>query len=540
MEILAFDHVSFTYPGAGEPALRDVSFSVERGSFTVLCGLSGCGKTTLLRLLKPSVAFHGHCSGEITLLGRPAKALSPAEEARGIGFVGQDPEAGLVTDTVGHELSFGLESLGEDPAAIRRRTAESAVFFGLHQSFDTPVHTLSGGQKQLLALAAAMVLSPQVLLLDEPTSQLDPVAAAGFISMLQKINRELGTTILLSEHRLEEAFPAADRVLVIDHGRLAADGTPGEAALQAAGLPIAAGFPAAVRIYSALEGSGRAPVTVREGRDYLETRFLPLPVEEPAAQPPTGAVAAELRDVWFRYEKDAPDVLRGLRFTLRAGELHCLLGANGGGKSTCLRVILGQCRPYLGSVRVLGNRGKGAPAGVAYLPQDPKLLFTHTTLREELEESARPGGPGIEDIAGRLGIGHLLGRHPFDLSGGEQQRAALAKLLLLSPKVLLLDEPTKGLDAAAKQTLARLLKELTDAGAAVLAVTHDVEFAAMYAHRCSLFFGGEEIACQPPRQFFAGSEFYTTAANRMARALYPAAVTCGDVVDCCRRAGRKA
>ena len=173
------------------------------------------------------------------------------------------------------------------------------------------------------------------------------------------------------------------------------------------------------------------------------------------------------------------------------------------------------------------------------MPQDPKLLFTHTTLREELEESVRPGGLGIEDIAGRLGIGHLLDRHPFDLSGGEQQRAALAKLLLPAPKVLLLDEPTKGLDAAAKQTLARLLKELTDAGAAVLAVTHDVEFAAMYAQRCSLFFGGEEIACQPPPQFFAGSEFYTTAANRMARALYPAAVTCGDVVDCCRRAGRK-
>ena len=537
MDTFAIHDLTFFYPGQAVPALDRLDLTVRSGEFWVLCGPSGCGKSTLLRQLKTVLAPHGHRLGEIRFEGVPLDELDQREQAARIGFVLQSPENQLVTDKVWHELAFGLESLGYDTPTIRRRVAEMASFFGIQTWFYKNVAELSGGQKQLLNLASVMAMQPSVLILDEPTSQLDPIAAADFLATLGKINRELGTTILLTEHRLEEAFPLAGRVAVLDRGRLLCTGTPSQvgAALKDAGHAMFQAMPAPMRIWAAVGDSSPCPVTVREGRDWLG-RFASahplgaLPEEQRHAYPPEAAVTA--RDLWFKYEKDLPDVVKGLSLTVRRGEFLALLGGNGTGKTTSLKLLSGLLQPCRGELETVGRLG--------VLPQNPQALFVKKTVREDLFEllKGRPLSRAAqeEQVARSVTLcrlEELLDRHPYDLSGGEQQRAALAKILLLEPDVLLLDEPTKGLDAGFKQTLAEILQRLLRRGVAVLMVSHDIEFCARYAHRCALFFDGTIVTEGPPRAFFSGNSFYTTAANRMARARLPGAVTAEEVIAAC-------
>ena len=536
MDTFAIHDLTFFYPGQAVPALDRLDLTVRSGEFWVLCGPSGCGKSTLLRQLKTVLAPHGHRLGEIRFEGVPLDELDQREQAARIGFVLQSPENQLVTDKVWHELAFGLESLGYDTPTIRRRVAEMASFFGIQTWFYKNVAELSGGQKQLLNLASVMAMQPSVLILDEPTSQLDPIAA-DFLATLGKINRELGTTILLTEHRLEEAFPLAGRVAVLDRGRLLCTGTPSQvgAALKDAGHAMFQAMPAPMRIWAAVGDSSPCPVTVREGRDWLG-RFAAahplgaLPEEQRHAYPPEAAITA--RDLWFKYEKDLPDVVKGLSLTVRRGEFLALLGGNGTGKTTSLKLLSGLLQPCRGELETVGRLG--------VLPQNPQALFVKKTVREDLFEllKGRPLSRAAqeEQVARAVTLcrlEELLDRHPYDLSGGEQQRAALAKILLLEPDILLLDEPTKGLDAGFKQTLAEILQRLLRRGVPVLMVSHDIEFCARYAHRCALFFDGTIVTEGPPRAFFSGNSFYTTAANRMARARLPGAVTAEEVIAAC-------
>lgn len=556
MELLQIENLTFRYPQSRQTALEEIRLSVRAGEFAVLCGESGCGKSTLLKLLKRELSPFGEKSGEIFYNGVALEKLDERTAAGEIGFVLQNPESQIVTDTVWHELAFGLESLGLDTPTIRRRVAEMAAYFGIEEWFHKKTSELSGGQKQLLNLAGVMAMQPKLLLLDEPTAQLDPIAASGFLATLQRLNRELGLTVLLAEHRLEEVFPIADRVLVLDGGRLLCADRPAKIGAELRSRPphpMVAALPAATRIFDLLEDSGESPVTVREGRDYVLQNYGNR--IDTLYQPPfcrDAEKAVELGEVWFRYEKEQPDVLKALSLTVYKGEHFCILGGNGAGKTTALGVIAGLLKPYCGKTLIGGKKIKDYTqnslyiGNLAFLPQNPQTVFLEKTVREDLQETCDAMGytateseSRIAQLTGRLGIAQVLHMHPYDLSGGEQQKAALAKMLLLQPKILLLDEPTKGIDAPAKQTLAAILSELQKEGITVITVTHDAEFAASAADRCGLFFDGQLISADTPAAFFSENSFYTTAANRISRGHFKNAVLCEQVAELCRKNGKK-
>ena len=466
-ELFRLSGFSFTYPQQRRPALVGIDLTVCPGEFWVLCGPSGCGKSTLLRQLKTVLTPHGVTEGEVWFQGVPLRDVPLRQQAADIGFVLQSPEHQVVTDKVWHELAFGLESMGCDTPAIRRRVAEMASFFGIQSWFHKSVDQLSGGQKQLLSLASVMVMQPKVLILDEPTSQLDPIAAADFLQTLGRINRELGTTVLLTEHRLEDALPLATHAAVLDGGRLLCTGAPSEVGrqLRGRGHGMFLAMPAAMRIWASVRSDEPAPVTVREGRDFLRRwqaahSLCPLP---PAQEHPRGGPVLTAEGLWFRYAPEEPDVVRGLDLTVYQGELLALLGGNGAGKTTSLHLLSGALTPYRGTVRHTGRIG--------VLPQDPQALFVKKTVRQDLYEAfdGQTLPPDLREkrVAQAVSLcrlTELLDRHPYDLSGGEQQRAALCKVLLLDPEILLLDEPTKGLDAEFKQELAAILRSLTAGG----------------------------------------------------------------------------
>ena len=565
MEVLTCENLSFTYPGCDAPALRNISFTVGRSEFVVLCGKSGCGKSTLLRQMKKNLMPYGRLEGSLRYCGTEIGGLDDRVSAADIGFVRQDPDNQIVTDKVFHELAFGLESLGVDNRTMKQRVAEMASFFGIQTWFRNSVSQLSGGQKQLLNLASIMVMHPKLLILDEPTSQLDPIAAADFLATLKKINTELGTTILISEHRLEELFPLADRVLVMDKGELRLNGGPRETAEKmAAGVcgDMFCGLPAVVKIASRVDPGADCPLTVREGRLWMEARLGP-----PAPTQPEGRrrgldlrrekrtaekidhPVLEIKDVWFRYSKAGADVLRGVDLQVRRGELFAVLGGNGVGKSTTLKAMTRAVKPYRGKILVNGTPIDSLSDvelfqnGLSMLPQNPQALFTEITAREELLEALSDQKLPEEEMERRaadmmtqMDLSGLEATHPYDLSGGEQQRLALGKLLLRQPKILLLDEPTKGLDPYFKKTLAGIFKGLLAQDITILMVTHDIEFCAEYADRCALFFDGEAVSCAPTKEFFAGNRFYTTAANRVAGQWFPAAVTWEEVAARCEEA----
>ena len=567
MALLEVKNLSFTYPRQPKdttepkPALSGVSLDIRRGEFMVLCGASGCGKSTLLRLLKRELAPEGEKSGEIIFCGKEQSTLSEREAACEIGYVLQNPENQIVTDKVWHELAFGLENMGVPTPVIRRRVAEMACFFGIDDWFRKKTTELSGGQKQLLNLASILSMQPKLLILDEPTSQLDPIAASDFIHTLSKINKELGLTILLTEHRLEEVFPLADRVAVMDQGKLLFVESPRQAGHELKKFDpnhrMLLGLPSAVRIYQGLDAEDvTCPLTVRDGRNFIEENYnntiTRLEREPEKKEEKDRPIAMRMKDICFRYEKEEPDVLDHVALTLYEGEVVSLLGVNGAGKTKLLSVISGTNRPYYGKIEVFGKRlqkyrGKELYIRkLASLPQNPQTVFLKMTVREDYEELAKVLGckkseleDKIQAVAQQLEITHLLDRHPYDLSGGEQQRAAIGKVLLLEPRLLLLDEPTKGIDAWSKRQLGNLLKDLRGQGITVLMVTHDVEFAAEVSDRCGLFFDHEITSVDTPEEFFCNNNYYTTAANRISRQQYENAITCEEVIELCRQNGRK-
>lgn len=546
--------LSFSYPAVGSrQVLSNINLTIEKGQYITVCGRSGSGKTTLLKHLKSVLTPHGKMKGEILFEGRPLKDVDLRTQSEKIGYVMQNPDNQIVTDKVWHELAFGLESLGLDQKTIRLRVAEMASYFGIQGWFHKNVSELSGGQKQLLNLASIMAMQPSVLILDEPTSQLDPIAATDFLNTVKKINRELRTTVIITEHRLEDIYYASDRVVVVEDGKIIADDMPGNigAYLKGENNQMFAAMPTPVQVYYGVPNHFECPLTVREGAQWLDLMFKDkIPTKtavkeddvfdmEDVKQP-----VVQMKEVWFRYEKDTPDVLKGVSLAVPHGKLFAIVGGNGTGKSTTLKALSNICRPYRGKVLIEGKPITKYKAGelfdglLAMLPQDPQSLFVKKTVKEELEEmikgSVKDKEQMILDMAQLCEISHLLKSHPYDLSGGEQQRAALAKVLLTKPKILLLDEPTKGIDNFFKNIFAEILLKLKAQGVTVIMVSHDVEFCAKHADVVSMFFDGSIVTANTPNRFFSQNSFYTTAANRMSRHLFKNAINNEDVIELCQ------
>lgn len=536
MEKIKVDNLSFSYPSSDKLALDSVSLSIPESEFVVLCGKSGCGKSTLLRHLKKSMNPYGNKFGSVCFDGEEIEEMSDKDAASKIGYVQQNPDNQLVTDKVWHELAFGLESLGYSNSVIKRRVAEMASYFGIQTWFRKSVSELSGGQKQLLNLASVMAMQPEVLILDEPASQLDPIAARDFLSTVHRLNRELGVTIVISEHRLEEIFPLADRAIVMDEGRIIANARPSEVAIQLAGNgddesahPMYYGMPPVMKLFpkELVRWQDSLPMTLREGRILMEKLFEngTLTLKEAGVQKlaeekeaNSGKPVIKLKNLYFRYAKNADDVLRGLNLEIEEGKLHCLLGGNGSGKSTTLKAICEIIKPQSGKVKIADN------CRAAMVPQNPQALFTEISCEEEVLEGLCYQKLEIEEKVQRteemlklMEIEHLRKANPYDLSGGEQQRLALAKVMVSNPDILLLDEPTKGLDPFFKQTLGRILRSLCKDNKTIFMVSHDIEFCAEFGDRCSMFFDGEIATSGSAKEFFSGNNFYTTVENKLTR-----------------------
>ena len=515
MEIFTVKNLNFTYPLCDTPAVSGVNLTVNSGDFVVLAGGTGSGKTTLLRLLKPELTPKGNISGQILLSGTPVNRDNSCK----IGYVMQSPDEQIVTDKVYSELAFGLENAGITPSVIAGKIAEMACYFGIEDWYDKDVSTLSGGQKQLLSLASVMVMNPEILILDEPTAQLDPIAASNFINTLHKLNTDFSLTIIIAEHRLEELIPICSKLVTLEQGSISACGTPREI-LEALpkSSPLLDMMPAATRLFHNFADKGICPLTVNEGRKLMEIihptlTAIPYTTTTDTKMPK----ALELKNIYFRYEKSAPDVLQNVNLTVYENEIFCLLGGNGSGKSTLLNCVTGTRRPYSGKIKLSNN------TRLSLLPQDIQTIFLRNTVKEELEDV------GADTVILDTDMSNLLNKHPYDLSGGEQQLVALSKVLAIKPGLILMDEPTKGLDVVKKDEFVQLLYKLKANGVSVLIVTHDVEFAAMCADRCALLFRGRIVSSGSPRDFFSENTFYTTAISRITKGYLDKTVTLSDI-----------
>ena len=539
MEFLQVKNLSFEYPKRPKKALNNISFSVKKGEFVLLYGASGCGKTTLLQTLMPQIAPGGHLSGSITFNGKDISSSDVGD----IGFVSQQPDGQIVTDRVWSELAFGPENLGIKPNITKRRIAEISNYFGMQDWFYKCTYELSGGQKQMLNLASVMVTQPKLLLLDEPTGQLDPVAASEFISTLRKINSQFGVTVVLSEHRIEDIFPYADKILVMENGELLFDGTPENACIKLKNYNIFTGFPASAKIWKELDVRQPCPVSVKDGKNYLENICIEkdtINTDNPnmylQSDDTENTSAVQIKNIWFRYGKEDKDILKNTSLNVKHGEIFTLFGGNACGKSTLLNIISGLSRPYKGKIKILGKnilsyKNNSLYQGcISLLPQNPKAVFTADTVKSELCGHSELS----EEIAKQLEIEDLLDRHPFDLSGGELQKCALARLILSNPQILLLDEPTKGMDEFYKNKLGEYLRNLKSKGKTIIIVSHDIEFAAKYSDRCAMLFNGEISEPEDPHTFFSENYFYTTAASRISREIFKNTILCEEVAELCK------
>lgn len=528
MEAVQVKNWGFCYPGQDEPVLSHINFSVEEGAFVLLCGASGSGKSTLLSHLKPEMAPYGQQFGQILWQNHSLQDYSAAQSAQEIGYVAQTPETQIVTDTVWHELAFGLENLGTPVHIMRRRVAEIAHFFGIESWFRQKTESLSGGQKQLLNLASVLVMQPKLLVLDEPTAQLDPVAAHQFLQAVRRVHEELGVTVLLCEHSLEHVLGMATQVLYLQEGKLAFEGTA-QAFLQRMRRPDMRSFrdalPAASRLALDLGQIEPIAVTVQQGRALAKQHKHRLCAAHPQSiekkQEPKTLLKA--KQLWFRYAADQPFVLRDWSLTIYQGEIHALVGGNGCGKSTALAVLSGGYRPQRGKCK--------RETATALLPQDTRALFSRDSIQKDLLDTAQTHGQKDkwDSVIQAMGVEKLLKKHPYDVSVGERQRAALAKCLLTGAGVLLLDEPTKGMDAFSKEKLMGLLRTAKRMGQGICLVTHDLEFAAKVADRCSMMFDGAIMATDAGKDFFLGNQFYTTAVHRMTEGIVPGCVIQEDI-----------
>jgi len=568
LAVIKFERVSYAYPQQKAPVLRNLSLEIAEGEFVLVVGPSGAGKSTFLRCLNGLVPhFHGgRFSGRVRVAGRDPVSLEPRGMADVVGFVFQDPEAQFVVDTVEDELVFALENFALPQAVMRKRVEEVLDQLGIAHLRSRRVSTLSGGEKQRVALAAVMTLHPQVLVLDEPTSQLDPQAAEEVLIALRQLNEDLGLTVILSEHRLERVVQYADRILYFPGaGEPILDGTPDEVLSQA---PLT---PPLVTLGKAL-GWRPLPLTIKEARRFarqLDLTSVAAPSRLAGQVKPAAAVkttpSVQIENAWYDYA--GREALRGVSLTFRPGELVALMGRNGAGKTTLMKLLVGLLRAKQGRVRLASahgldaraTNGHGAGGGqrpvemlvdtsklsldeivktVGYVPQDPGLLLFQDTLAQELTFTrsghALPADRAADlALLAGLGLAHLSEQYPRDLSGGERQRAALAAILVADPQVLLLDEPTRGLDYQHKSELVKLLRDYRQAGKTIIMATHDVELVAACADRVIMLAEGQVVLDAPTRIAMSESLVFASQINKLLRD--PAFLTVDDVLAGLRR-----
>lgn len=569
MAHIEIKNLSFKYKMSEKNSLSDVSFTINKGDFVVLCGKSGCGKTTLLRCLKSNIMPAGKNEGEILLDHRNIKSLTDREQAKKIGFVMQNPEYQIVTDKVWHELAFGLESMGEKNEIIRRKVAEIAEYFDITDLYNENTDNLSGGQKQLVNLAAVMIMNPEILVLDEPTSQLDPIAAERFMDIVSKINEDFGITVIISEHRLDYLLKYANKLVVMEDGKLVQIGCPQEVLRETLNMEVSPLMPIPSRIFNRHNGAGQIPISTKEGRSWLvnyisDSKYKSSFSKKFSAEEKTFEKDADssecksskkdedsnewrffkkdeasnerkslkfgwsasynnkknqdivnVKDVWFRYEKKGRDIIKGLNLHINKGEVFSIIGGNGTGKTTTTMLLSGILKPYRGKIKVAGKIG--------FLPQDVQILFEQESVMEELKKVDK-------SLIEKMNLQKLLNMHPYDLSGGEQQKVALAKVLGEKPDVLLLDEPTKGIDNIYKAQLGSLLKDLANNGKTIILVSHDLDFCGEYSDRCGLFAQGSLISEDTAREFFLNNRFYTTTIAKLTRGIIDGAYKMEDML----------
>lgn len=591
--IIQIRDLTFAYAAGDEPVLSDINIDIGSGEFVIIMGSSGSGKTTLLKMLKRNMIPAGRYSGRVYIYGKEADKLTDRENAAGIGYVSQDPDNQIVTDKVWHELAFGLENLGMDNVTIRKKVAEMSEYFGITGWYDREVSKLSGGQKQILNLASVMVMQPGILLLDEPTANLDPLAAIRFLDVVKRINQELGVTVVMVEHNLEHIYADADRIIAIDKGRVAANSSPKKAAADiiTAGSFLIEGLPVASRLYSGYNKkngnsvvsynnvnidsnnknnhilSDEIPLTVKEGRrwyvnykkvygkditkdkdkinnfagksiindkvikkDVLEDNITGNKnkkridfikknnLENKSSRKNTDNIentVCQLKNVSYSYNKKLPYIINGVDVSFKEGRITAILGGNGAGKSTMLKLIAGIIKPVRG--KIISNKR------IIMLPQDPKAVFTEVSVEEELAEVLMDKGNGIynnmpmedkreivEQIIEEFGLNDIRKNNPYDISGGQQEKLAIAKVLLLKPEVLLLDEPTNGLDPYFKKTLGKLLKKINADGVTIIIVSHDLEFVDSFCDDVIMLFDRKVAAQDSTHKFLRDNMFYTT------------------------------
>lgn len=541
MAQIELNEYSFKYPGEDKKALDNINLSIDEGEFILICGPSGCGKTTLLQQLKKEIIPEGDKKGTALYKGMPISELDGFTAASNIGMVFQEPESQIVTDRVINELAFSMENLGYPLDIMGRRMGEMVHFFGLENKLYEKVHNLSGGQKQVLNLASVLLLQPKVLLLDEPTSQLDPVSSKEFIQMVENLNRDYSITVILSEHRLEEVFQIADRVIMLDKGQIKYQGTPKDIAkeIYSKDDKIFLNYlPSISKLYFNLdEEKDNMPLTVREGKRWVKDISLE---EKPSVKPNTKEKESilKIKNISFKYEREKPLVLNKLNLDINEGEILSILGGNGSGKSTLLKTLAGGNKPQYGDIYFKGKKLYSIDINkrfkyIGYLDQNPMLYFLHDKVKDEIYNRAEKIGVDERDIHYLIDLfelNNILHRHPYDISGGEKQKVALATVLLAKPKVLLLDEPTKGIDPISKNKIGELLLNLRESGITLVMATHDIEFSAKFSDRCALLFDGDIKTVEEPNTFFSQNYFYTTTINRVMREKLPNAIVYEDVV----------
>jgi energy-coupling factor transporter ATP-binding protein EcfA2 len=551
MAQLELMNVNYTYPGQQQAALTHITLSITEGEFIVVCGQTGSGKSSLLKLMKPELLPAGELTGNITYAGKPLSSYKHIELSQSIGMVMQNPESQIVMDRVMEELIFSMENVGISPLQMRKRLAEIAQFFNLEPLLSKSVIELSGGQRQMINLASVMVLQPKILLLDEPTAQLDPVASREFLQLVRRVNEEFGITVLMAEHRLEDIWSIADQICLMQEGEIMSYGTPDQI-VYSDRAEIELYLPAVGKLFRVLGLSEGSLLSNKAAKRRFANWYADQVNNQPTLHskpnqcnslPRQEPPILTCKDIHFQYGKKTNPVLQHVSLDIHAGDFLTIFGANGSGKSTLLQILCGLLKEQSGDVLFEGKSIKRIEETLrysrfGYLSQNPMLHFIEETVEKELNSAAERARNlkktiDLAEIIGEFGLTELLLQHPYDLSGGEKQKLALACILMMEPSILFLDEPTKGLDPSSKELLShRLAKELSN-GKAIIMVSHDIEFAAAHANRCAMLFDGRIVADAEPAVFFSGNYFYTTAVNRLVRDWYPNAITVEDVVEQC-------
>jgi len=541
LSLFKIQNLTYYYPESDSPALRNINLSVEDGELLLVVGGSGSGKSTLARVLAGLIPdyYGGKIGGKVFFQGKELAEFGRRALSTHVGIVFQDPEKQLVMTSVEAEIAFGLENLGLPQEEMFRRVAEVMSFLNLSPVKNEFTANLSGGQKQKVALASVLAMQPRVLILDEPTSQLDPVAADEFFYLIERLNKEMGYTVVLIEQRLERCFHLADRIVVMEKGEILCEGPVGEVALWEAenSLPF---IPPVARFFASLRVPS-VPVTVKEGRQELK-KLLPASLKNSHAAEVSAAsggnccpgarcskkekcegTLVEVKDVWFTYP-NGTEALKGVGLEVKQGEFVVIMGENAAGKTTLLKHLVGLLKPARGSVVVMGKDTRKVSltelAGeVGYLSQNPDDYLFQDTVEEELLFTLHNLGLEddgvVDEVLDKLGIACYRNLNPRDLSSGERQRVALASVLVARPKLLVLDEPTRGIDYRLKKELGGFLQELAEEGVAVVVVTHDVEFAAEYSQRVLMMFDGRIVCDGPKAKVLGESLFYAPQMTRL-------------------------